>query len=514
MSRHQHQKELPIQKKVIIYVLSALLAVTAAIGLTFLIIHLVKNPPAIFYSNNTSYISSYSDYDEFLVPEATIILTEDGKKEKIEKIVEVSEQVKSTRKNKIIVQNYEVDKSGLSKTKVKIPVKYLPQNPELPTGCEITALTTVLNYYGYDITKTDMADKYLEQTIDQLGDFWEVFVGNPRENGFGCYAKPIAKAANKYLADNNKAFNAVDYSGAAFEDLLKLVENGQPVIIWSTMYGNTEKTLREPYTTIQWDINGKDLQWIAPEHCMVLIGYDLDRDVAIVSDPQRGIVEYDLDTVKARYIALHSQCVYLEPIPLISGVVDGQTYYTTQCVSVSTHNLSSVTLNGEVVENMFLIPGNTTATHSIVITDLDGNETKITVYTKPVLSLLDSLNGTNENNATEDDLETIIAIKEIAQNSQSRYSPYSESRTIKDVIVGCELMIEKINQAKKDFDTIQTAAKGLFSRELTHLDVAEITKLHEDILSLLSNQNLSKTQKSELTAIRNQCQQQLQSLQS
>lgn len=31
------------------------------------------------------------------------------------------------------------------------------QNPELPTGCEITALTMVLNYYGYPADKIVMA---------------------------------------------------------------------------------------------------------------------------------------------------------------------------------------------------------------------------------------------------------------------------------------------------------------------------------------------------------------------
>ena len=35
------------------------------------------------------------------------------------------------------------------------------QMPELPTGCEITALTMMLNYYGYTVDKTVMASDYL-----------------------------------------------------------------------------------------------------------------------------------------------------------------------------------------------------------------------------------------------------------------------------------------------------------------------------------------------------------------
>ena len=39
----------------------------------------------------------------------------------------------------------------------------LNQNPELPTGCEITSLTSVLNYYGCNVDKTTMADEYLKK---------------------------------------------------------------------------------------------------------------------------------------------------------------------------------------------------------------------------------------------------------------------------------------------------------------------------------------------------------------
>lgn len=39
----------------------------------------------------------------------------------------------------------------------------LEQMPELPTGCEITAMTMALNYYGYEADKIQMAEKYLPQ---------------------------------------------------------------------------------------------------------------------------------------------------------------------------------------------------------------------------------------------------------------------------------------------------------------------------------------------------------------
>ena len=51
-------------------------------------------------------------------------------------------------------------------------IKQIMQLPELPTGCEVTALTMVLNFFGHDADKLEIAQDYLEKeklSIEILG---------------------------------------------------------------------------------------------------------------------------------------------------------------------------------------------------------------------------------------------------------------------------------------------------------------------------------------------------------
>lgn len=50
------------------------------------------------------------------------------------------------------------------------------QMPELPTGCEITALTMVLNYYGFDVDKVTLATEYLPTMPPEL--YYGSYVAN------------------------------------------------------------------------------------------------------------------------------------------------------------------------------------------------------------------------------------------------------------------------------------------------------------------------------------------------
>lgn len=252
-----------IIKKTVIYFLCTVLAVSCAVGVVCILVYCCQKEFSTYFS---SYISTEDKSDNIVetaevVSEEIIIVTEDTlKNPTLAEIVEEIKALEQTEENVIVVRQSNIDPTGLSKRKVKLNVKCILQNPELPTGCEITSLTTVLNYYGYNVSKTTMSDDFLEKSNDEVGDFWKMFLGNPRsEDGFGCYAQPITDAANKYLKTQDNNYIAVNYSGTQFEKLLKEVESGNPVIIWGTMYGEKENDLREPLETKKWEIDGKTI---------------------------------------------------------------------------------------------------------------------------------------------------------------------------------------------------------------------------------------------------------------
>ncbi|MBE6809676.1 MAG: hypothetical protein E7521_01285 [Ruminococcaceae bacterium] len=508
----KHGKTLNTKQKMAIYISSAVLAIIAAITAVILLIHTVNNPPSIiFNSNGGSYFSVISQSEGsnssvMFIPQSPVTILPESNDKNIEEIIEIVDKIEQTPQNTVIAPNNTVDTSALTKRSVKLNVKYLPQNPELPTGCEITSLTTVLNYYGFDVSKTEMSDKYLVKTIDKIGNFWEVFVGDPRKNGFGCYAKPIVNAANKYLATQNSRYKAVDYSGTKFENLLTIVESGTPVIIWGTMYDEKENDLRKPFTTVKWNIDGKELQWIAPEHCMVLIGYDADRHIAIMSDPQRGIVEYNLETVKSRYLALHSQCVVFEELPVINGIKNGDFYYTTQYVAVADYDLASVTLNGEEVGTQFLIEGNSTNMYVIEAIDTSGNVITYTVYTKPIASLLEPISHLNEYTVTVDDYDMILDIKNKALALETRYSPPSEGEAIDEIVGFCDRYLTRLDALIKDIEEISNTINEF--KENTPLlgDTEAINQLIQKIDALLSSENINADQYKTLQNMKAQCQ--------
>jgi uncharacterized protein YvpB len=191
--------------------------------------------------------------------------------------------------------------------KKSLNVSPLCQYPELPTGCEITSLTILLNYYGITADKCDLADNYLDKGAVGTVDFRVAFEGDPRDgNSYGCYAPVIEKTANRYISVSGSALTAKDITGTEFESLFDYIDNGMPVVVWATL------DLQQGHKSVTWNVNGQSLTWYTPEHCMVLTGYDYDTSTVQVADPVHGdIRSYDMATFKNRYEALYKQAVII-----------------------------------------------------------------------------------------------------------------------------------------------------------------------------------------------------------
>lgn len=179
-----------------------------------------------------------------------------------------------------------------------LDVPQIMQMPELPTGCEATALAMALAYEGVEIDKTEIAADYLIYNFEDdnmaLG-----YVGDPfSEEGAGCFAPVIQKTAEKVLEAKKVQGRAEDISGTPFDSLLTYVLSEKPVIVWTTMYmGAPEFT--EDVAVGRY--RGRQYRWYRQEHCVVLTGCDMEARTVQVNDPLEGIVHRDLDAFRNIY---------------------------------------------------------------------------------------------------------------------------------------------------------------------------------------------------------------------
>lgn len=182
------------------------------------------------------------------------------------------------------------------------------QEPQLPTGCEITSLTMLLNYFGFDVSKTEMASDFL--TKDYKGDvgFDKAFIGDPTwYDGYGCFAPVIAEAGQKYLATQDTDYQAVDISGKSLDELYDYIAHDVPVVTWCSM------DLIDVYKHFCfYDAEGNEVYWYDNEHCVLLCGYDTESNTVTVADPLNGIVKYNAGRFEEIYDELERQAVILE----------------------------------------------------------------------------------------------------------------------------------------------------------------------------------------------------------
>lgn len=103
----------------------------------------------------------------------------------------------------------------------------IAQRPELPNGCEITAVTMMLQYAGAKVNKMQMAREMPRSSDPNYG-----YIGQPWDGtGITIFPPALMNLVEKY------AGTAKNLTGQNFNAIKYQINIGHPIVTWNTLYG-------------------------------------------------------------------------------------------------------------------------------------------------------------------------------------------------------------------------------------------------------------------------------------
>lgn len=127
-------------------------------------------------------------------------------------------------------------------------VPLISQRPELPNGCEITAVTMMLQYAGASVDKMQLAREMPRSSDPNYG-----YIGQPwDQTGITIFPNALMSLVEKY------AGSAKDLTGLDFSAIKYQIDLGHPVVTWNTLHGF-------PYHALT--VTGYDSQYVYYNDC-------------------------------------------------------------------------------------------------------------------------------------------------------------------------------------------------------------------------------------------------------
>lgn len=173
------------------------------------------------------------------------------------------------------------------------------QLPELPSGCEVTSLTMLLQYYGVNKSKMELAKEMKRDAtpIRYNKDGSIAYWGNPNL-GFVGEVTGAGKGFSIYhtaLFDLLKAYvpTAVDMTREPFSKLEDQLIQGIPSVVWTTI------DYKVPSKWVVWDTPIGPFQSTFMVHAVLLVGFD--EQYVYVNDPLSGKGKHKIE--KTRFLA-------------------------------------------------------------------------------------------------------------------------------------------------------------------------------------------------------------------
>ena len=182
--------------------------------------------------------------------------------------------------------------------------------------------------------------------------------------------------------------------------------------------------------------------------------------------------------------------------PVISGIENGKTYYTTQKVTVTDKNIASVTLNGEPAAADITLDGNVDKTYTITATDKAGNETTVTVTMKPIASIAEPIDEITEDNVKSSDKETIEGvIAQVEELLKDEDLTEDEKAALEEIRTEAGRLIEKIEEVTEATETENTEkVEDITSENVTPEDKGDLEKAKDDLEKALEEHGDNMTE--------------------
>lgn len=192
--------------------------------------------------------------------------------------------------------------------------------------------------------------------------------------------------------------------------------------------------------------------------------------------------------------------------PEIVGVENGRTYYVTKKVAIDDENLASVSLNGDPVEKVFILAGDTDAVYVIRAEDKAGNVTEYTVYMEPISSITGAVSGITADNVKSGDRDIVSAVErqilDIAESFDEGESTEEEWNKLLEAAARCKELEKKIAEVADEITRLTDAVNGYDIGRVTSADKADIEKLIADTDALLNGDNLTDAERAALQPLK------------
>ena len=185
--------------------------------------------------------------------------------------------------------------------------------------------------------------------------------------------------------------------------------------------------------------------------------------------------------------------------PVISGVENGKTYYTTQKVTVTEKNVASIKLNGETAGANITLDGNKDAIYTIEAIDKAGNKTTVTVTMKPikdVAAATENITNGNVTSANEQALEDLVAkLDELLADDDLTDGERETLEQHKDI---AESLLKTIEDTKAEIARINEELNKYTESTVNSDDAAALEQLGKDIKALTDGGNLTDAERTAL----------------